>query len=217
MKLQHIDLAQLKPSPLNVRKHGGEEELPELIASIRSIGVIQPLPVRQNCEGYDVIAGQRRLLACRAIAAEDGAAEPVPCAILEDGDDAKAIEASLAENIARLPMDEIDQYEAFAAILAQGRSVADIASQFGVTELLVNRRLAIARRLDLGELSRGIVGDDRFGLLQEGGKRLGWSAAHEGRELLDELGPRGIDIGRETPRKDALDDHLGHAAKALGH
>ena len=35
MKLQHIDLAQLKPSPLNVRKHGGEEELPELIASIR--------------------------------------------------------------------------------------------------------------------------------------------------------------------------------------
>ena len=74
-----------------------------------------------------MIAGQRRLLACRAIAAEDGAAEPVPCAILEDGDDAKAIEASLAENIARLPMDEIDQYEAFAAILAQGRSVADIA------------------------------------------------------------------------------------------
>ncbi len=144
MKLQHIDLSQLKPSPLNVRKHGGAEELPELIASIRSIGIIQPLLVRQNCEGYDVIAGQRRLLALRALGDEAGRAEPVPCGVLEDGDDAKAIEASLAENIARLPMDEIDQFEAFAAIKAQGRTVPDIASQFGVTELLVNRRLAIA-------------------------------------------------------------------------
>jgi hypothetical protein len=75
----------------------------------------------------------------------------------------------------------------------------------------------LGRRLDLGELSCGIVGDDRLGLLQEGGKRLGRSAAHEGRECLDMLGPCGIELGREAPGKDALDDHLGYAAKALGH
>jgi len=144
MKLQHIELSNLKLSPLNVRKRGAEEDLGELIASIRSLGVIQPLLVRPNCDGFEVVAGQRRLLACQAIAQELGKAEPVPCAVLESGDDALAIEASLAENVARLPMDEIDQYEAFAALKAQGRSIADIAGQFGVTELLVKRRLAIA-------------------------------------------------------------------------
>jgi len=148
MKLQHIELSQLKLSPVNVRKHGGKEELDELIASIRSLGVIQPLLVRPNCDGFEVVAGQRRWLACQALAQESGKAEPVPCAVLESGDDALAIEASLAENVARLPMDEIDQYEAFAALKAQGRSIADMAGQFGVTELLVNRRLAIANLID---------------------------------------------------------------------
>jgi ParB family chromosome partitioning protein len=144
MKLQHIELSQLKISPANVRRHGAAEELDALIASIRSLGVIQPLLVRPNCEGFEVVAGQRRLLACQALHAETGKAEPVPCAVMKEGDDAAALEASLAENVARLPMDELDQYAAFAALKAQGRSVADIAGQFGVTELMVNRRLAIA-------------------------------------------------------------------------
>jgi ParB family chromosome partitioning protein len=144
MKLQHIELSQLKLSPANVRKHGVKDDLGELIASIRGLGVIQPLLVRPNCDGFEVVAGQRRLLACQALAQESGKAEPVPCAVLDSGDDALAIEASLAENVARLPMDEIDQYEAFSALKAQGRGIADIAGQFGVTELLVKRRLAIA-------------------------------------------------------------------------
>jgi ParB family chromosome partitioning protein len=144
MKLQHIELLQLKISPHNVRKRGAEDDLGELIASIRSLGVIQPLLVRPDCGGYEVIAGQRRFLACQALQAENTETIQVPCALLENADDAVAIEASLAENVARLPMDEIDQYEAFAALTGQGRSIADIASQFGVTELLVKRRLAIA-------------------------------------------------------------------------
>jgi ParB family chromosome partitioning protein len=144
MNLQHIELSQLKLCSMNVRKRGAEEGLGELTASIRSLGVIQPLLVRQNADGFEIIAGQRRWLALQALATETGKADPVPCAVLEQGDDALAIEASLAENVARLPMDEIDQYEAFAALKAQGRSIEDIAGQFGITELLVKRRLAIA-------------------------------------------------------------------------
>lgn len=106
MKLDHIPLEQLKLSTINVRKKGGKE-IADLLPSIRSLGILQPLLVRPNCEGFEIVAGQRRFHALTALAA-DGIAEPVPCAIMEDGDDAKAIEASLAENIARLPMDEID-------------------------------------------------------------------------------------------------------------
>ena len=147
MKLQHIELNLLKLSAVNVRKHG-TKDVTDLVASIRSLGIIQPLLVRENCDGFEVIAGQRRLLASNVIAEEDGKSEPVPCAILDTDDDAAAIEASLAENIARLPMDEIDQYEAFAAMKAEGRTVEAIASQFGVTELLVKKRLSIADLID---------------------------------------------------------------------
>ncbi len=111
--------------------------------SIRSLGIIQPLLVRKNCSGYEIVAGQRRYHALTKIAETDKV-EPVPCIIMQEGDDAKAIEASLAENVARLPMDEIDQYRAFAALVKEDKSVEEIASQFGVTERLVKQRLAIA-------------------------------------------------------------------------
>ncbi|MEM9376396.1 MAG: ParB N-terminal domain-containing protein [Pseudomonadota bacterium] len=142
MKLEHIELNQLKPSLINVRKNG-DTSGQDLIPSLKALGVIQPLLVRPNCEGFEVIAGQRRLNALQAIAKTE-AVDAVPCIIMEDGDDAKAIEASLTENIARLPMDELNQYEAFAALKTRGRSVSDIAAHFGVTERLVNQRLVLA-------------------------------------------------------------------------
>lgn len=143
MELQHIDIEQLKLSPVNVRKHGGKK-CADLVTSIRALGLLQPLLVRPNCEGYEVVAGQRRLNACRVIA-EDEDIEPIPCLVMADGDDAAAIEASLAENIERLPMDETDQYKAFSKLVHEGRSVEDIAATFGITERLVNQRLALGR------------------------------------------------------------------------
>lgn len=143
MKLTHIDLQQLHPSNLNVRKKG-VGDVTSLTSSIRAIGLIQPLLVRAKEDGFEVIAGQRRLAALTRLN-EEGPVEPVPCAVLEDGDDARAIEASLAENIERLPMDEIDQYHAFAELIGEGLSVGDVASHFGVTERLVQQRLAIAK------------------------------------------------------------------------
>ena len=147
MELQHIKIENLKPTNINVRKKGAKD-IDDLLPSIRSLGVLQPLLVRPkthsaDCEGYEIIAGQRRYHALVKLA-EEGDIEAVPCIIMEEGDNAKAIEASLAENIARLPMDEIDQYKAFAALIKEGKNVADIASQFGITERLVQQRLAIA-------------------------------------------------------------------------
>jgi len=142
MELQHIEIDNLKTTTLNVRKKG-RKDIADLVPSIRSLGVLQPLLVRKNCSGFEIIAGQRRYHAVQKLA-EEGAVDPLPCIIMEEGDDAKAIEASLAENIARLPMDEIDQYKAFSALSKEGKSVADISAQFGITERLVQQRLAIA-------------------------------------------------------------------------
>lgn len=142
MKLIHLTLDQLSPSRVNVRKKGGKE-IADLLPSIRRLGILQPLLVRTGADGYEVVAGQRRLAALTALAAE-GIADPVPVIVMQDGDDAAAIEASLTENIARLPMDEIDQYKAFAALRGEGLEIGDIAARFGVSERLVTQRLAIA-------------------------------------------------------------------------
>lgn len=156
--LTHLPLGDLHASALNVRKHG-PKAIDSLAASIRSIGLLQPLIVRRNTDGFEVIGGKRRFKALEKIAHD---AEPdtdklddVPCIVIETDDDATAIEASLAENVERLPMDELDQYTAFAALLAKGRSEDEIADAFGITPAVVRRRLALARLIpDIHRLYR---------------------------------------------------------------
>lgn len=143
MTLQFIELEQLSVSPLNVRKFGAKK-CDDLVSSIRALGVLQPLLVRPLEDGFEVIAGQRRLNACRIIA-EDGEIDPIPCLVMAEGGDAQAIEASLAENIERLPMDEVDQYKAFAKLVKEGRDTDDIAATFGITPRMVAQRLALGR------------------------------------------------------------------------
>jgi len=76
MELQHIELNDLKTTALNVRKKGAKD-IADLVPSIRSLGLLQPLLVRQNCEGYEIIAGQRRFYALQKLS-EEQSIEPVP-------------------------------------------------------------------------------------------------------------------------------------------
>ena len=142
--LHHIPLADLKVSKFNVRRHGAKD-IDSLAASIAALGLIQPLLVRAKDDGFEIVAGQRRYLAVKKLNA-DGTPETdtLPCVVMDATDDAAAIESSLAENVARLPMDEVDQYEAFAALKKQGLDEADIAAHFAISEQVVRRRLAIA-------------------------------------------------------------------------
>lgn len=143
-KLHHIPLSELTVSKLNVRRHGAKE-IDSLAASIAALGIIQPLLVRRDGDGYEIVAGRRRYLAAKKLDG-DGLTDTdkLPCVLLEADDDATAIEASLAENVERLPMDDLEQYEAFAALRKKGLGEADIAAHFGISEQIVRRRLAIA-------------------------------------------------------------------------
>lgn len=143
MTLQFIDLDNLTVSPLNVRKYGAKD-CADLVTSIRALGLLQPLLVRETDTAFEIIAGQRRFNACQIIA-KDSTVDPLPCLVMAESDDATAIEASLAENIERLPMDEVDQYKAFAKLIKKGRSAEDIATTFGITERMVTQRLALGR------------------------------------------------------------------------
>ena len=144
MDLMHIPLTELKIAKTNVRHGVRRADYKDLIPSIKERGILQPLLVRPNGQGYEIVAGRRRFLAACELEKEGTAIEAIPCAVMAKGDDAEAVEASLIENVAHLPMDEMDQFEAFQRLLKEGRNVSDIAHIFGVTELTVKRRLAIA-------------------------------------------------------------------------
>ena len=145
MEHRYIPLEYLTVAKINARTHGATEDLDSLAASIRALGVLQPLLVRPvvESEEFEIVAGQRRFLACQRLA-QDAPVEPVPCWVLAATDDAAALEISLAENLERLPMEPFDQHEAFARLVKLGQGVETIAARFGVSERLVKQRLALA-------------------------------------------------------------------------
>jgi ParB family transcriptional regulator, chromosome partitioning protein len=147
MDLQHIPLSNLKIATVNVRQSRKPPDVSDILPSIRARGVLQPLLVRPSGKSFEVVAGRRRYFAAAKVAEEQGVSLDealLPCAVTSKGDDVGAMEASLIENVARAPMDELEEYEAFAKLLKQGRGVADIAATFGVTELYVKQRFALA-------------------------------------------------------------------------
>ena len=139
-----VPLSQLRPSRRNVRKSAGQSIDP-LASSIERVGLLQNLTVILASDGehYEVVAGGRRLAALKLLAKKRRIAKDwqVPCLLVAD---ASARTASLTENVQREAMHPADQFEAFAALIAEGRPIEDIAADFAVTPLVVQRRLKLA-------------------------------------------------------------------------
>lgn len=143
-ELTHIPLDQLSVSKLNMRHGRKKPDVSDILPSIREKGIRQTLLVRREGDGYGVIAGRRRYFALLELAKETGTHPLVPCAIMREEDAASAIEASIIENVARLPATEMEQYVAFRKLADEGKTPEDIATFFGVTEFMVRRVLALA-------------------------------------------------------------------------
>ncbi|WP_068639543.1 ParB/RepB/Spo0J family partition protein [Thauera butanivorans] len=133
-----------RPTGRNVRKTP-RMSIPELAASIQRVGLLQNLIVTATADGerYEVVAGGRRLAALKLLAKKRRISREweVPCLLVADG---TARTASLTENVQREAMHPADQFEAFAELVAEGRPIEDIAADFSVTPLVVQRRLKLA-------------------------------------------------------------------------
>ena len=124
MHLQHIELNKLKDATINMRHAKTAPDVSDILPSIRSRGVLVPLLVRPNGDGesFEIVAGRRRYFAAKSVADDGGDIEPLPCAVMEPGDDAAALEASMLENLARIDPDEMTQYETFVRLTKAGKS-----------------------------------------------------------------------------------------------
>ena len=156
MQLEFLTLDKLHRSRSNMRFGRKLPDVTDILPSVRKRGVLVPIVVRpepdeEGRDGFGVVAGDRRLTAACIVAAEvreaGGDPDPMPCAIMEEGDDAAALEASIIENTQRLDPDDVTRWESFTRLIREGRSIDDIATTFGLPELAVKRTLALGNLL----------------------------------------------------------------------
>jgi ParB family chromosome partitioning protein len=145
-----IKVEDLVPSPYNVRRYApGQVE--ELAALIASQGLLQNLIVTEQVVGrgkrqqtkFGVVAGERRRRALVLLQERKAlaAGHEVLCELVSAE---HAVEISLAENSGREAMHPADEFDAFHALVQQGRGIEDVAARFGVSPVVVQRRLKLA-------------------------------------------------------------------------
>jgi ParB/RepB/Spo0J family partition protein len=141
-----LPLSALKVGAANVRADVAlDDNLKTLVASIRSVGLLQPLVVTgDSSTGFEVIAGRRRLAALSALNDEGHVFDTVPCVVV---DQETASEASLAENYAREQMKPTDLYRAFVTVLERNADYTDqdLARAFDLELDVVRRTLRLGR------------------------------------------------------------------------
>src|SRR3990172_2720782 len=126
--LLEVPVGAVAPNPKQPRTVFEDETLEALAVSIREVGVLQPIVVRRIAEGYEVIAGERRLRAAKRAGL---ATIPV---IVRESDDAESLREALIENIHREDLGPIDLAEAFRELLVElGVKQETLAERLGVS------------------------------------------------------------------------------------
>ena len=126
--LLEVPTGAIAPNPKQPRSRFDDETLAELAASIREVGILQPIVVRRAGQGYEVVTGERRL---RAAKLAGMATVPV---VLRDSDDADLLREALIENIHREDLNPIELGEAFRQLLDElGLKQEELADRVGVS------------------------------------------------------------------------------------
>jgi ParB/RepB/Spo0J family partition protein len=134
LDIKEIPLDTCYISPRNVRQDSGD--LTELIDSIRDMGVLEPILVRQKEEEYEVIAGRRRLEAARSIGLQT-----IPASVL-DVTDLQAIIVSLIENVQRQDLtlaERVQTYQLLQQLEPEYRNLHRLAEVVAVSHQKISQ------------------------------------------------------------------------------
>lgn len=135
-----LEPEQIRPNPRQPRQVFEEKGLQELAASIRRHGVLQPLTVRRLADGWELVAGERRLRAARLAGLKE-----VPCILLDvNMEDASLI--ALVENLQRRDLDFIEEANGINQLIRMfGMSQEEAARRIGKSQSAVANKLRLLR------------------------------------------------------------------------
>jgi len=152
--LLEVPANAIAPNPKQPRSHFDDETLSELAASIREVGILQPIVVRRAGAGYEVVTGERRLRAAKLAGL---ATVPV---VLRDSEDSDLLREALIENIHREDLNPVELAEAFRQLLDElGLKQEELAERVGVSRShIANTIRLLALPVDVQQL----LADDRL-------------------------------------------------------
>ena len=154
------DIDLIRPNRFQPRLNFSEEDLQELTDSIKTQGILQPLLVRKDDDGYELIAGERRLRA-----AKRARLNQVPV-VIKRVDDNQMLEMAIVENIQRENLNPIEEAEAYHRLITQLNLTQDQASA-----RVGKSRSAVANFLRLRQLPEQIKDSITDGSLSMGHAR----------------------------------------------
>ncbi|HEX3551316.1 MAG TPA: ParB/RepB/Spo0J family partition protein [Candidatus Elarobacter sp.] len=158
--LQQLPLAKIRPNPHQPRTTFEPRALDELRASIAAFGVLVPIIVRERADGYELIAGERRVRAAHA-----AGLDTIP-AIVRPADDRESLEVAIIENLQRENLDPLEEAMGFQHLME-----AFAFTQEQVAERVGKSRPSVANALRLLSLSDAIKQYVRDGKLTAGHAR----------------------------------------------
>jgi ParB family chromosome partitioning protein len=153
-RVQLVGLERIVASPLQPRTVFREENLDELVSSIKEHGIIQPLIVRMRGDTFELIAGERRWRAAQRV----GLAEaPI---IVREASDQDVLELALIENLQREDLNPIEEARAFARLAREfGLRQEDVAQKVGKSRAAIANSM---RLLDLDPQVQSFLTQDRI-------------------------------------------------------
>ena len=126
-KTNNLNLAEIVPNKYQPRKNFDEENLNDLVNSIKERGVIQPIIVRKsNTDNskYEIIAGERRWLAAQKAGLHD-----IPVVVI-DADDLKSLEFAIVENVQRHDLNPLEEAQGYKRLIDEFAYDQDKVSKF---------------------------------------------------------------------------------------
>jgi ParB family chromosome partitioning protein len=182
-----VPLARVAPNPFQPRHRIDEASLEELAASIREHGVLQPVLVTETLDGYQLIAGERRVRAARL-----AGLERIP-AVVRQLADHDQLEVALVENVQRSDLDPIDEALAYRQLIDEfGMTQERVADRVG------KARATVANTLRLLELHPDVQAAIAEGRVTEGhGRALGGIGVDGQPHLLATVIRQGLSV-RQT-------------------
>jgi ParB family chromosome partitioning protein len=182
-----IPIARVRPNPRQPRQRIDAAELETLAASVREHGVLQPILVTETLDGYQLVAGERRLRA-----SEMAGLERIP-AIVRQFADREQLELALVENLQRADLGPLEEAHAFRSLIDEfGMSPDTIAARVGRSRSTIANTM---RLLELDPRIQRALGD---GVISEGHARAigGLPVEHQPR-VLDTIVEQGLSV-RQT-------------------
>ena len=135
-----LPVSEIRPNPNQPRQEFQPEDLSELSLSIAQVGVLQPLSVRRTREGWELIAGERRLRA-----AKQAGLSTVPCLPVEADGETSALLA-LVENVQRKDLDVWEEAAALRQLMERGRlTQEETARRVGKSQSAVANKLRLLK------------------------------------------------------------------------